>query len=67
MSRPERDEARGQPGSEEQTQNDTSIIGQVADERKAQTTLAAMLEMKGYSLHDLAGVRAFYGRLGGAS
>ena len=39
---------------EEQGKQDASIIGHSADERKAQSTLAAMLAMKGYSLHELA-------------
>ena len=38
----------------DQTKTDASIIGHDADERKARSTLAAMLAMKGYSLHELA-------------
>ena len=64
----------------------TPIVSVQADERNAQSTLAALLALRGFSLHelagggflvarwdrtlhcsDLAGVRAFYGRLGGAA
>ena len=38
----------------DQVKTNTTIIGHDADERKAQSTVAALLAMKGYELHELA-------------
>ena len=72
------------PTNEDEATTTGSPATEDALARKAQTTLAALLALRGYSLHelacggflvarwdrtlhcsDLAGVRAFYERLGG--
>ena len=55
MTAPDVQTPGGNPASTNQNTDDTQIIGDFAEERKAQATLAAMLALRGFSLLEIAG------------